>query len=791
MVEGSLISESSLQDCTTNGTDPMDCKKKLVVSLALPADLKAGAESINFLDSAQESGSNQTVTFPKIELSLSRTAVVYRYPIFYLSDFAADPYELTIDGSLANLCDDSFTTKATCGLQMDAEGNAIPYSQGFCCDCSICSAIKVCEANARSALACDIFGAYSSASCLRFGSLWYSGFTIGSASVWFEIELNLARHTGNGTVVESSTMVLSPNQLGASDAKFGCEAELVGTFSPSVEPQYFGDKMLFVPSMPSNSSIVKAGLPEYMILPDTMVTVDGTECNKVGVSYYAFNSQGNRCEMDSGSCLQNQLTDLRTSDMSRIAEGLPPQYLVAAYGEVSLQEYESEESSAEENKSDGGSATAPSPYLTYVSSAPPETLITLTINADTLQYVVAVASGKIISTHVNHGAVEAMSKDAVLQVEIQNTGDVVSEFTVDVLNCTGGVFPIPGQHISLSPNETSTLSYQVYMQNNTNTSASCVVSLLNALMVQVSSKTVSWNVTEIKKNDGAQGGTIGENGPTTSTTAKGSCEDCNFINILCIVKNKCYGKGGGFLGMILGLLALGALLVLFRSKIFWLLRHCCCCSSCCSTGSRSTKKKSVSYQKKSDYATEGEALDSGTTQERAKWKNEAVVVECVPLGSSWNFPQRKLEGGSNNARGVNAYYHGGSSERLVRSMNRAEEQEPVREGIRWEGGSGEPQRASSLRDSLRRRAPSNWEYQEGFPPFGSSSLSSMRAFVDVEADDGGQGRLSEKGFALEEFSRRRQCIPDCAKQLVSSLSLRDPLCGSGVDWLERRGRSPY
>lgn len=762
-----LISESSLQDCTDDGDNPIKCKKKLVVSLALPANLKAGAESISFLTSAQESASNLTVTFPKIELSLSRTAVYYRYPIFYLSDFNAEPYELIIDGSLANLCDDTFTMKATCGLQKDASGSAIPYSQGFCCDCSMCSAIKVCEPNARSALACNILGAYSSASCLRFGDLWYSGFTIGSASVWFEIELNLTRQEGSEKA-EQGSMKLSPDQLGATDAAFGCEAELVGTFSPSVEPQYFVDKMLFVPSSPPNASVVLAGLSEYMIVPDTMITVDGTECNKIGVSYYAFNSQGSRCEMDAGSCLKNQLTDLRASDMSRIAASLAPQYMVSAYGEVSLQEFESEKGSGK-NESN---STVPSPYLTYISPAPPETLITLTINADSLQYVLSVASGKIVATHVNHNSVEAMSKNAVLEVEIQNTGDVVSQYTVDVLNCTGGVFPIPGQHISLSPNETVTLVYDVYMQDDANVTATCVVSLLNALMVQVSSTTVSWNVTEIKKTDGAQGGETGENGPTKSTTAKGNCNDCSFINILCIVENKCFSEAGGFFGVILGLIAGVVLLILFRSKLFWFLKQLCgCCCGC--FGKNSKRRKNVPCMGRDGSIPKGEISSCQVTQERASWKNDVALLEGIQLRSSGSMSQKKMERGHCNGMGLEQCITR-SSEYLGSSISATDDKETVRERIFLGGDSGDLRR-QPLYNSLRRRVPIRKEDQEGMALCGNSPFSSMRALMDVDGEDGGHGVLTETENVWRDSSHPCYLIPDRGNQIAASLSHEDLL----------------
>lgn len=781
VVDGTLISESSLQDCTSTALYVLNCKKKLVLSLSLPADLKPGAESINFISSAQESGSNFTVTFPKIELSLSRTAVFYRYPIFYLQDFNAAPYELIIDGSLANLCDDSATTAATCGLQKDSSGNIIPYSQGFCCDCSICSAIRVCKANARSALACNLLGVYSSASCLRFGDLWYSGFTMGSASIWFEIKLNLTSHKDNQTV-QSSMLTLSPDQLGSSDALFGCEAQLVGTFDPSVEPQYFGDKMLFVPSMPLDSSIVKAGLPEYMILPDTMITIDGTECNKVGVSYYAFNSQGNRCQMSAGSCLENQLTNFRTSDMLRISKGESPQYMVAAYGEVSLQEFESENTAT----SKGGESenfSAPSPYLTYVSPAPPETLITVTINADTLQYVQSVASGKIIEAKLKQKSAEALSKGAVLEVEIQNTGDVVSEFTVDVFNCTGGVFPIPGQHISLVPHENVTLTYAVYMQLNVSTIASCQVSLLNALMVQISSMIVRWNVTTKDKNDGSQGSVIDGNGPTVTTTNKGSCKDCSLINALCIIEHACFSLGGGMLVCILALILAVVLLVCFRSPIFRMLRFCCCC--CRAGGSQKRKVDRRGDNKKNVQSIESNFL---STQERVRWKDGTLLDEMTVLRSSGNLKMGSAEviaGEKIEAE----QYRKGWGENVVRVTGANEETK--REILSLGSSTGGELHGHVSYPCLRRRVLARGENQEGLLQSGTSSLNSMRTFLTLELENEQPGTALRTDALQTEFVQDRSYGAVCDKERSACLPLKVPLRSNSREQADWESTMPY
>ena len=59
-----------------------------------------------------------------------------------------------------------------------------------------------------------------------------------------------------------------------------------------------------------------------MFISKELVTLDGSECDKIGVSYEAFQNQANKCSMIIGSCLKNQLEDFNSDDLQRINEGL-------------------------------------------------------------------------------------------------------------------------------------------------------------------------------------------------------------------------------------------------------------------------------------------------------------------------------------------------------------------------------------------------------------------------------------------------------------------------------------
>ena len=42
----------------------------------------------------------------------------------------------------------------------------------------------------------------------------------------------------------------------------------------------------------------------------TKFTLDGNECDKIGVGFFAFNSQSEKCNVEAGSCLNNQIYHL-------------------------------------------------------------------------------------------------------------------------------------------------------------------------------------------------------------------------------------------------------------------------------------------------------------------------------------------------------------------------------------------------------------------------------------------------------------------------------------------------
>ena len=117
----------------------------------------------------------------------------------------------------------------------------------------------------------------------------------------------------------------------ASDARV--IATLVGDLAPYKALPVLTSQVLLFPS-PAGSTLEKvlADHPEKWLLVDkSMVTLDGSECDKIGTSFSAFRFQSSGCSRVVGSCLNNQIGQLVAADESRVKQGKDPLYFVARY----------------------------------------------------------------------------------------------------------------------------------------------------------------------------------------------------------------------------------------------------------------------------------------------------------------------------------------------------------------------------------------------------------------------------------------------------------------------------
>ncbi len=70
---------------------------------------------------------------------------------------------------------------------------------------------------------------------------------------------------------------------------------------------------------------------EALLVSESLVSLDGRVCDRVGVGFAAFNSQPSGCSRPIGSCLNGQIQDLIEQDMKKRAQGRVGDFLLENY----------------------------------------------------------------------------------------------------------------------------------------------------------------------------------------------------------------------------------------------------------------------------------------------------------------------------------------------------------------------------------------------------------------------------------------------------------------------------
>ncbi|RNF04482.1 generative cell specific-1 [Trypanosoma rangeli] len=528
--EGALLASSSIEYCERGSTtDLLPCEKKMVVTLSVDNAQDAGVEEFVLLQDAVDKTrgtGEEPVKFEPIRLTTKKSRVQHIYPLFYEQNFNSKPYEEQIPAEIIG-CEDGSNSKATCGVVLDAAGETIPYSEGFCCRCGMCQLLGICPPDSRGLQVCNVFGEASMASCLRFGELWYSGYSIGSASTWYRLEVKLtANSSTEATKARQAVFELGPDVLSGSSPEFGAWVNIVGDFVPSEAPLVLTEKMLFVPTLPRKHKLVLAGSSEWLLLDKHRVSIQGRECDKVGVSYEAFASQGSRCQLRRGSCLADQLEDYRLSDIAVEAKGGRGQYMARFFGDFVL---------GNANATDG-------PTLSYWMQNSLTTMVTIVISADRLKYVLSVSPGEIIATEVSKSVIESASRDGVLVVTVRNTGSITAQYTLGVGNCSRHVHPMMAQAVSMAPHQTLTRVFDLNVQGTLEKGlVHCDVTLQDARGGVTDKKLVEFRVTSVEWKNGTQGGNAPSgNGGSVGGNNGSACKRCEWYNIVCFLMHRCW-----------------------------------------------------------------------------------------------------------------------------------------------------------------------------------------------------------------------------------------------------------
>ena len=504
-----------------------------------------------------------------IKITFSKSPVKVIYPATYFQDFNYYPKEKVIPTTSTSCSDKITDTEPTCGWAY-SNGEKIKYSQGFCCSCSLISFSK----NIKRGLKCDGFLDMSaSAHCLVYDQLWYSAYKVDKYKIEYKIEINLI-DTRDNTII--STLELSPQNNINTDDDNNILVKLIGDFLPSdLFPRDLSDKYLLIPTSPEDHLNVKMGILRWMLIDKNKFTLDGNECDKIGVGYFAFHSQGEKCNIETGSCLNNQIYHLFQSDIEKIQQGKNPEYLLKYDKNYQYSFYANDLNSRS---------------FSYFLKGNINTLITLEINTDVLKFVTNVSSGKIIQIFANNFM--AMSDDGYIEIGIKNTGYFIAQYII-TYDCDDNIISLSSEEISLKPDEIKYFNKSLYTNSKLGKENKCVVILKNSIGEKIDMKLISFNTTnEIEFNNQNISESNSNKGTFIDKKEEFICSDVcsNVIDFNCYVRNSCWGIMITRLLIIIFSILLLVLFIIYSKKIF----SCCCCFYNCKKNKNKKKKVKTS-----------------------------------------------------------------------------------------------------------------------------------------------------------------------------------------------------
>jgi len=529
---GALIASGKIEQCANTGeTEDVlaSCDQKIVVTLSLTNGQDSSESLYATLEDLEDMNGVKKKLQTPWSISLAKTEVYHRYPLEYLQSFNAQPYEEVVNPSGLGLfteCDElSSSNTPTCGWSYNADGSKVTHSQGYCCQCDAFS-----KKSSRSQGDCDFWGfglTPATAHCLRWGELWYASYSLGSPETHYNINVALSTDLETQEVLK-----ISPESPGALSSDGRVAARLVGDFASWKQIPDYDDFLLLIPNQPvSHTRVSETPEKTWMLVRRDDITFDGLTCNKIGVSYEAFRHESGKCENSPGSCLRNQLEDLHKSGKNFLDD----------YGKLGMVE----------------DVTEGQIYLSFEAETTQTSLVTLTMDASDVKFVINVSHGKFVSCNV--ADFESMSREGIITCSVQNEGKVKASFHVSITGCSNGIKPMLGQTktIDFTGNSTAQFIFDVRSENILDSSHSCMAYLYDALYEVNDELQIHFTSTVQIEEKGAQGGIAV---PKLGKAVKGEgvkyeCKDkCDDLDLKCLFLEGCYED--------IGLIVLVAVLIL-------------------------------------------------------------------------------------------------------------------------------------------------------------------------------------------------------------------------------------
>ncbi|XP_071689578.1 protein HAPLESS 2-like [Rutidosis leptorrhynchoides] len=476
-----ILSKSKLEKCekvSGNINDHLNCTKKIVIEMAVPSEANGTEASIvSEVAEVHENTSvfQRTLRTPPV-ITIKKSAVYALYELTYIRDVAYKPEEYSF---MTRKCeaDGGENIVGPCVSLRDDKGHVIQHTQPTCCPCGKWRRVP---SSCGSIFNTISRGKANTAHCLRFPGDWFHVFGIGRHSIGFNIRISVK--SGGKT----SDVVIGPNNRTATSLDNFLRANLIGDYSGYTNVPSFEEFFLVIPRQggPGQPREMGRNFSMWMLLERVRFTLDGLDCDKIGVGYEAFNSQPSFCSAPFKSCIHNQLWNFWESDKSRIDRRLDPLYVVQGkYPRINEHPHAGKLS-----------------FSVGITEAINSNLL-LELSADDIQYVYQRSPGNIISITIP--TFEALTQFGIAAITANNTGQVEASYSV-TFDCSGGVSPMEEQYFIMKPNEVVSRYFRLFLASDQEAKYVCTAILKDSDFHEVHRAECQFTTTAMVLDSGTQ-----------------------------------------------------------------------------------------------------------------------------------------------------------------------------------------------------------------------------------------------------------------------------------------------
>ncbi|XP_059661719.1 protein HAPLESS 2 [Cornus florida] len=432
-----ILSKSKLEKCEkVSESSTLNCTTKILVDIAVPSESSGREASIvaEIVEVEENSTTNmRTLRIPPV-ITINKSAVYALYELTYIRDVSYKPEEYYVK---TRKCEPDAGADVVhiCERLRDENGHIMEHTEPTCCPCGN---------RRRMPSSCGNFfdkvtkGKANTAHCLRFPGDWFHVFGIGKRSIGFSVRIEVK------TGPKVSEVVVGPeNRTVTSNDNF-LRVNLIGDYVGYTNIPSFENYYLVIPRQdgPGQPQTLGSNFSMWMLLERVRFTLDGLECNKIGVGYEAFNDQPDFCSSPVLSCLHNQLWNFWDADQNRIKRNQVPLYGVQGRFERI-------------NQHPNGGSRSFSIGITEVLN----TNLLIELRADDIEYVYQRSPGKILSITVP--TFEALTQFGTATITTKNVGEVEASYSL-TFDCSTGVSQMEEQFYIMKPKEVTTRSFKLY-----------------------------------------------------------------------------------------------------------------------------------------------------------------------------------------------------------------------------------------------------------------------------------------------------------------------------------------